>query len=153
MEIKELQNRINKLEIFKILQNIFKTASFVTFIIDRNQEQLYDKGITARGTIIKTYKSGKGFPYSPYTVAQKAIKGQKVNIVTLKDTGDFYKSFKVKVEESYLEIDAEFEKSNGNIGENLDITEVLGLTEENKNELIEKLKPVFLTEIKKALLK
>ncbi len=148
MDLKTFNNKIQKLNLFSLLQNIFNKSEFKEFIIDKNQEQLYDKGIDAKGKIIKTYKAGKGFPYAPYTVSQKIIRKQKVNVVTLKDTGAFYDSFKVNSETECVVINAEFLPQ---IGENLDVTNVMGLTEENKKLLIEKLKPVFIKEFKKIL--
>jgi hypothetical protein len=151
MDIKTLSNRIQKLNLFSLLQNIFNKSEFKEFIIDKNQEQLYDSGIDAKGKKIRTYRAGKGFPYAPYTVAQKVIRNEKVNIVTLKDTGEFYESFKVISESEYVVINADFEKPDGNISKNLDITNVMGLTSENKELLIEKLKPVFIREFKEKL--
>lgn len=45
-------------------------------------------------------------PYSPYTVAIKIRKGQRYDVVTLKDTGDFYKSLFIDVREDTFVISA-----------------------------------------------
>lgn len=47
--------------------------------------QLFDKGIDGKGKKLKKYK--------PFTVAIKKTQGKNPNIVTLNDTGDFYKEF------------------------------------------------------------
>lgn len=54
------------------------------------QEQLYEQGINALGVKISDYA-----PYSPYTVQIKREKGQPVDRVTLRDTGEFHSSFHI----------------------------------------------------------
>lgn len=100
-------------------------------IVELNVEQLYDYGINSLGIQIDTYA-----PYSPYTVSIKKKKGQPYDRVTLRDTGDFHKSFEVVFDPSYFYITATdyktedlVEKYGGNI---------FGLTAENKREITEK---------------
>jgi len=80
-------------------------------------------------------------------------KGQPSGIVTLKDTGAFYDTFKVNSQPEYAEVTANFEVHGESISENVDTTNVLGLTEENKKILVDYIKPMFIKEFKAELLK
>ena len=51
------------------------------------QDQLYEQGINGAGVSIMSYQ-----PYAPSTIKRKQKKGQPYNRVTLKDTGEWYKS-------------------------------------------------------------
>jgi len=152
MEIIELQKKISKLNINKILKKIFQQNAFKYLIIDMNQEQLLFKGVDRNGVAIKTYKAMAGNVYSIRTIVIKQSKGQRTDIVTLRDTGKFYNTFRTKLGNDFVEITANFKKPKGNISDNLDTDNVLGLTEENKEELIKQLKPVFIEEFRRTLL-
>lgn len=74
-------------------------------IIDMNtQNQLYEQGITATGVSIWDYA-----PYSEITIEYKKANGDPYDRVTLRDEGDFHRSF-------YLQIDNENSRSMLRIG-------------------------------------
>ena len=54
-------------------------------------QQLYKQGINGQGEFIMDYE-----PYKPRTIKNKKKKGQPYNRVTLRDTGDFYRSIHLK---------------------------------------------------------
>ena len=114
-------------------------------IVELNVEQLYEYGINSLGISIDTYA-----PYSPYTVRVKNEKGQPTDRVTLRDTGDFHKSFEVVVGPIDFYITATDYKTDMLIekyGE-----KIFGLTSQNKTELAQKyLYPAVMTEINKEL--
>lgn len=58
------------------------------------QQQLYEQGIEGRGIEISSYA-----PYAESTIRKKIKKGQPTNRVTLKDTGDFYKSLRIEFDD------------------------------------------------------
>lgn len=59
-------------------------------VLDLNREhQLFDLGENYDGSPVRP-------AYKPYTVFLKKQKGQPYDRVTLRDTGDFYKSFKLQ---------------------------------------------------------
>lgn len=117
------------------------------FITDMNaQEQLYEQGVNRLGVSISDYA-----PYSPTTIAIKRAKGQPTNRVTLRDEGDFEASFFIEADREKFAIKAsdwkteELTKKYG--------SQILGLTEENKAELIHAyIYPELLTKAKKDLL-
>lgn len=114
-------------------------------IIELNVEQLYEYGTNSLGISIDTYA-----PYSPYTVRVKKEKGQPTDRVTLRDTGDFHKSFEVVIGPVGFYITATDYKTNMLIekyGE-----KIFGLIPQNKIELAQKyLYPAVIVEINKEL--
>lgn len=114
-------------------------------IVEMNVEQLYDFGINALGISIDTYA-----PYSPYTVRVKTEKGQPTDRVTLRDTGDFHKSFEVVVGPTDFYITATDYKT-------ADLVEkygerIFGLIPQNKTELARTyLYPIVIKEIRQSL--
>lgn len=90
------------------------------------EDQLYDQGIDSEGITLGEY--------SQFTVAAKRRKGQRVDHVTLRDTGEFYSTWRVIVYHDAFEIDAndvKFDKALFEVyGE-----DVLGLTQANKERI------------------
>lgn len=114
-------------------------------IVEMNVEQLYDYGMNSLGIRIDTYE-----PYSPYTVRIKQEKGQPYDRVTLRDTGDFHKSFGVVFEPVGFYITATDYKTQDLIDRYG--ARIFGLTSENKQDLtIKYVVPVIREEIKREL--
>lgn len=114
-------------------------------IVEMNVEQLYDYGMNSLGIRIDTYE-----PYSPYTVRIKQEKGQPYDRVTLRDTGDFHKSFEVVFEPVGFYITATDYKTQDLIDRYG--ARIFGLTPENKQDLtIKYVVPVVREEIKREL--
>jgi hypothetical protein len=89
------------------------------------EDQLEEEGIDSLGR-----KLGN---YAPSTIAYKRRKGQRYDHVTLKDEGDFYNSFNVKVNVNEIIIDADdSSKYNKPLFEVWGV-DVLGLTDDNMN--------------------
>jgi len=108
------------------------------------QDQLYEDGIDSLSETLGDYSS--------YTVARKSMKGQKTSNITLKDTGDFYKSFKVKVTATGFII-----KADDSSKYDIPLTEsfgldILGLTEENKLFLYDYLEENYNKYVREKLL-
>ncbi len=93
---KPLLNKITAVEgltVRDLFRQLFTDNEFTDYIIELNtQYQLYTLGINAKGERLDDIAGG----YSPYTIEQKEKKGQPTDRVTLKDTGEFYASFRVK---------------------------------------------------------
>ena len=106
---------------------------------------MYKDGIRSDGSKIGTY--------SNLTIEFKKIKGQKYDHITLKDTGDFYDSFKpfvdsngdIEINTDPIKIDVFGDKTNliEKYGSN-----IVGLTSEN----IDKLNKVLIPKIRKYVL-
>lgn len=86
--LKSIKSKLNAK--YFTLNIIGKNNSVRNFIIELNTiDQLYDEGIDSKSISLGNY--------APFTIREKISKGQPTDRVTLKDTGDFYKSFDVKV--------------------------------------------------------
>ncbi len=82
------------------MSELLRDERLKNYIIELNQEQLYDRGVDSEGKDL-------GRPgYSDYTIEIKKKKGQRYDHVTLKDTGRFYKSFRIRVNKDGFTIDA-----------------------------------------------
>ena len=86
-------------------------------------DQLFDKGIDSLNKTL-----GK---YSNVTIGIKKSKGQKTSNITLKDTGDFYKTFRVDVTKTEIKIFANPLKDQDNLFDKYGAN-IVGLTEENR---------------------
>ena len=114
-------------------------------IVDLNIEQLYEYGMNSLGIRIDTYQ-----PYSPYTIQVKQQKGQPYDRVTLRDTGDFHKSFEVTFEPRGFYITATDYKTQELVDRYG--VEIFGLTEENREKLVvEYVIPIVTKELKKEI--
>ena len=144
MPLEGLINRLNNvinLDQDVIIENILRDEEFQRFIIDLNtEEQLFEKGIDSLGASLGEY--------TDFTKAVKRIKGQRIDHITLEDTGAFYKSFAVKVQNGGFLIVADGQKEDTNLLEEYG-KEILGLTDENFQIVIDAIKdkliPAILT--------
>lgn len=114
-------------------------------IVEANVEQLYKYGINSLGIRIDTYQ-----PYTPYTVRVKQERGQPYDRVTLRDTGDFQKSFEVVFEPVGFYITATDYKTQDLIDKYG--AKIFGLTRENRQEIAVKyVLPIVTEEIKREM--
>lgn len=147
-KIQDLRNRVasfsKELASGRAFQNIVKAHEAA--IVQMNAEdQLFFEGINSLGVNIMSYA-----PYAPLTKWIKANKHQPTNRVTLRDTGDFHRSFYVVAGSESFEITASDEKTEAlklKYGK-----EIFGLTEESRDELATKyLYPELLEQAKKEI--
>jgi len=130
--IREITKNMQSITAARILSILIERPEFQDLIIELNTEkQLFDKGIDAEGQSLGIYQ--------PFTIAIKREKGQPVNRVTLKDTGDFYKTWDVRVENGDIIIEADGDKDDKNL---MDVygEDIVGLTQENLQILIDEIK-------------
>jgi hypothetical protein len=118
---KEFAEKIDKIDIDSILQNIMNYDFTKEFVINTIQERIENTGIDAKNQKMQTNKSSSGAygAYSKFTENLKAKSGDQFKHVTLKDKGDFYNSFNILANKQWIEISATFQKDDGNIYENL----------------------------------
>lgn len=132
--VKNKTNKFKKLTLKKVFHELFKDKDFTNYIIDLNTgEQLYDKGIDSTGKRLDAGRNG----YAAFTITEKERKGQPIDRITLKDTGEFYNSFKCKWDSSgsgSIKITADTMKESGDL-----LTQwgkdILGLDEESLSKL------------------
>jgi len=122
-----------------MVQVVGKDRSLLNLIVTLNTEdQLFKKGEDALGNEITP-------EYTPFTVELKQAKGQPTDRVTLKDTGDFYKSFLAHVDNSGdIIISADPIKIDEQTGLETNLTikygrEIIGLNQHSLDILNEKI--------------
>ena len=89
------------------------------------EEQLFEKGIDGLGKSLPSY--------SPVTIQLKKLKGQPFDRTTLRDTGEFHSSIKVKLQRDGIKIESDPIKEDTKLLEVYG-EEILFLTEENLTE-------------------
>jgi hypothetical protein len=107
-------------------------------------EQLFEQGVDDKGDLIQP----EG--YAPYTIEYKKATGQRFDHVTLNDTGAFYDSFTVTVGKGSFTINANGKKEDVDLIEAYG-NDILGLTEESKNALIEYVFEVIWQEVRNTI--
>jgi archaellin len=138
-----------KIDVSKVFIKVIFKDEIRVFILDLNRiEQLYKKSEDSYENFLGTYSYA----------TERITKGRKKagSSITLLDTGAFYKSFDIAVysDESFT-IEANTVKEDGT-----DLASskrygkgILGLSDESKGKLIEKILPEIITEVRKQILK
>ena len=124
-------------------------------ILSANVSQLSDYGINSQGVSIMDYA-----PYTAYTIKKKQEKGQRTDIVTLKDTGSFQSDFYIQYNPDGFYIFSKDEKA-GSLGyrytnpryqSGFDNYVIFGLTSENWAKIIEnEIRPNLIQQTKELL--
>ena len=118
-------------------------------ILDLNRwAQLYDKGINSDGVSLSSVRPQGG--YTSFTVNIKRQKSQRTDHVTLRDSGEFYKSFRINASNDFFEIDADPQKDETNLFDEWG-ADILGLTDESKSILSNLLIPLLQEKLKQTL--
>ena len=103
---------------------------------------MFEQGINSKGKSLGDY--------SPYTIDIKKSKGQPYAHITLRDTGDFQRSFYIEFRDNEFEIMASDSKAaelQADFGK-----EIMGLTDANLDELIDiDIKEMLIQIIKKTI--
>ena len=134
--LRKVVDNTKRLDINKLVITELSTPESKKLIIRLNtQEQLFESGEDSRGIKLETIDSTGRQGYTSRTIQIKRVKGQPTDRVTLKDTGDFYDSFRVISRPNEIEIVANTFKD----GENLEDrwgNFIIGLQEGSLNEVI-----------------
>lgn len=110
-DIELLISQLKSFDVSAIIADILKDKRLGFIIITTIQERLESEGKDANNKSLKTDigKSSKGTGiYAKKTVSIKRKSGQPTDRVTLKDTGEFYNSFRSKVKANELSLTADF---------------------------------------------
>ena len=140
MDILTVANRLAKTDVTKALVKILNKKSIQKFITDLNTKvQLFDMGEDSRGVELMAV----GGTYAPSTIRIKQKKRQPTNRITLKDTGDFYKTFDVVVNNNAsFRIEADTMKGGQNLEDRWG-EDIVGLQEESIELVLDKLRDEF----------
>jgi len=123
---------------------VFQDSAFKQKVLDWIRlDQLFEQGTDEMGNVIGTYSIITEMVYNPEKVAGTHY--------TLKDTGDFYKSFYIEVLADSFVINADPIKEDGtNLFERYG-EGIIGLDEESKGKLIMEIKERYYTEALRLL--
>jgi hypothetical protein len=158
-DFQALANDLKKIDSNKILRDIFSDTSLQKWILDQPKNRIQRTGINSDGNKLQTDSSSSGNPYADTTMDLKERLGQTNDHVTLTDTGDFWDSFRFKLEADGFEIIANFIKNGEHIGVNFlqDYTRaeffetITSLSESEENELIMKIFDKYIQKIDEVL--
>ena len=103
--------------------------------LSMNKSQLNDFGVDTNNEQIRTYAANMPDVYAARTINIKRDKGQRSDIVTLKDTGKYQKTFRTKAKSDGLQFTANSQKGKDDIANWVQIDNVLGLTSDNLRRL------------------
>ena len=129
--MRKVLNQIIGLDLDQIALDIARTDTFKKLVISLNTEgtptsQLFELGEDSTGKKL----SQIGGDYSPFTVQEKQRKGQPTDRITLKDTGDFYRTFDVIPFKGGFRIEADPQKEENNLEEEWGAN-IIGLNQQN----------------------
>lgn len=118
---------------------VFQDTTFKNEVLDFIRiDQLFEQGVNEDGQVIGTYSIVTETVYNPEKVAGSHY--------TLRDTGDFYRSFMMQVLPDGIIVDANGVKEDGTDLLQKFTDKILGLTDESKIKLIEKIKEKYYIE-------
>ena len=149
-KLSELQKRLEKFDPNEILNEVLKDTKKPEELV---KERLNEEGKDSKGRKLRTYGAkgfGKGV-YTPYTTMLKKQKGQPFDRVTLKDTGAFQKSFEKILLKEAFNIEGNSKKDNGEIEDNVDLTNVLNLSKNELSELVNEIKPDYIEAVRQSI--
>lgn len=152
-QLKRLAENTINLNVNELSVSVFKLPDVQRFIIRLNRvEQLYNEGLDSNDKVIGTYS---------YTTALMAgeesyifnglVSTKKVGEpYTLFDSGVFYESFRVRIDADGFVIIANTKKEDRDL---MDLGPILGLTQQSKDELAEKITPLLIEAVRESILK
>ncbi len=131
--IRKVTKNMQGITAARIIDILVNQPELNGLIIELNtQDQLFKKGVDSKGLSLGVY--------APFTIEVKKAKGQPTNHITLKDTGDTYKTWKVTTLNGDIIIEANFIKDGEDIIKKNRLSEdVVGLTEENLQKIIDEI--------------
>ena len=127
MDIEKKINFLSRFDLNKSILKILNSRKVSDMVVMMQQKRLYETGKDSTGESLGSY--------SPVTVVLKREKEQRVDHITLRDTGEFYRSMTFSATETELIFDADPVKEENNLFDDFGI-DILGLTKKNKERLI-----------------
>jgi len=141
------------------LNKVLKIKEVDNYIKTLIQDRLWQLGEDAKGKKIRTYSAiEQGEPVYSYNTVfgtkkykGKKAKGQPSDRVTLKDTGKFYKSWQLQLLKELFYVQSITDKGDGDIEDNVSLTNVITLSDDEKKYLVDKIRPFYIQETRKVI--
>ncbi len=148
--VRDILKKAKRLDKNKLIFEVIKNDKGIQKeILDLNRwAQLYDKGINSDGVSLSAVRPNGG--YTSFTINIKRKKNQRTDHVTLRDSGEFYNSFKINASNDFFEIDADPNKDTTNLFDEWG-EDILGLTDASKSILSRLLIPLLQENLKLKL--
>lgn len=151
----DLTRKVKTLNEVRFAVEIFQDNDIQRFILRANRIDQLVHGLDSNNEIIGVYSpttdiSSEGLTFNFEGVRVEKIAGEPYNFI---DSGQFFNSFEVLVSS-----DGSFEiEADDSSGKDTPLTkkygkDILGLTDDNKNELVEKIIQLFIEKIREHLL-
>lgn len=140
--MKLIKDKIEALEKFQKERNKIILQTFADneeLLVTMNQSQIYEKGITNKGTKIKR----EGAPYDVYSLkytAKKRKLGKYQGWIDLHLSGEYLKSYKIIVDDEKVVFTSERIENGFNLANHIreKYKNVEGLTDENIKKFVDK---------------
>jgi len=146
------ENTIN-LDVNTVSVSVFAIPKIKQFIIRLNRiEQLYKEGLDVDDNVIGTYSYTTALLNGEESYIFNGLVSRKEvgEPYTLYDSGVFYDSFRVDIKKDGFVIVANTSKEDGDLVDKFG--EILGLTENSKYELGQKMLPILRESIRRSIL-
>lgn len=126
----DMASRVISIDVNNMLKIIFDDTTLQVQVLDLNTEsQMYDKGINSEGDQIGEYSFWTKAYWKPLAAAEG--RDGRTDHITLKDTGEFYASFRFVNEPDGFKITANTLKEDGNDLAVIYGEKILGLSSES----------------------
>lgn len=152
--LKRLFENVKNLDSLEICVSVFGNKDIQSVILSKNRLDQLSQGLNADNEIIGVYSKytdimseGSTFVFEGQSFEK--IAGQPYNFI---DSGEFFNSFRVLVYDDGFTIYANDSKEDGNLTDKFG-KNILGLTDESKNELVNAMLPVFIEALRKEMLR
>lgn len=146
MSLRKLARNVIDLDEKEIFVEVFQDPLNRDFVIALNTEPGEFDRLGIQSQLFTLGVDSNGLPLPEYTQTTKFIKQtlksppQPIDRTTLKDTGEFYRSFRVRLGDGEFTIVADPVKEDGNLFDKYG-EEIVGLTEQSKDELVKFIAP------------
>lgn len=153
-QLKRLAENTINLDVNEISVSVFQIPEIKQFIIRLNRvEQLYNEGLDVNDRVIGTYSYTTALMAGEESYIFNGLVSTKKlgEPYTLFDTGQFYDSFRVDIKKDGFVIVANTVKDDGDLVDKFG--EILGLTDNSKDELGQKMLPFLQSAIRESILK
>ena len=150
-KLKQLHERLKRFDPNKTLNETIDTAKNEQFIAQLVRDRLLKEGTDSTGKKIKTYSAKGGNFYADYTISLKQAMGLTYSHVTLLDTGSFHKSLELQILKDAFNLEGDTEKEDGNIEDNVDLTNVMNLSDQEKSKLVNEIRSEYIAKTREAV--
>lgn len=151
--LSDIINNTRALKLNKALFFVLNKDDVKTLIIELNTDRQLFEGVDATGFELEKI----GGSYTDFTINTKIEESLPFDRITLFQTGKFYGTFSVQVMKTQIKIKADTIKIDEN-GERQDLQDrwgedLLGLTDESIEELVQFILPDFIDYIREQILR